>query len=220
METRIWHKAEEKLATVLVMTGDAIHRFQFTGKNAAKEANEVATAVAAGQDPAKVALGKRESLPLSAIKRVEVSHGKDTVKFKDLKAEKPVKIEFTPEGDDAREIALAVIERAGIAHPEGTEDIGVFEALIGPLFVAVIAGVAFAFVYNAATTLDSGQEIDTDTGGRKGRGLKRTVVFFARMLGTNGTIAVGVIMLILVLAWGTRLVVKRPQRIVWGPPAV
>jgi hypothetical protein len=34
METRVWHKVDEKLGTVLALTGDALYRFRFTGGKA------------------------------------------------------------------------------------------------------------------------------------------------------------------------------------------
>ena len=44
-------------------------------------------------------------------------------------------------------------------------------------------------------------------------------VFVAKLLGTNGTIAVGAVLLALFVGWAVMRVVKRPQRLVWGHPA-
>jgi hypothetical protein len=43
------------------------------------------------------------------------------------------------------------------------------------------------------------------------------MVWFAEMLGTNGSIALGMVLLILVLGWAAARVFKRPQRTVWRP---
>jgi hypothetical protein len=219
MDTRIWHKVEDKQGVVLALTGDTLHRFGFTGKNAKREATEAATALVGGQAPATVVASESKAMPLSTIQRVEVSHGRDTVKFHTVEGDKPVTVEFSVRSDDdGPGIARAVVERAGITHPERSEDIGVVEALLGPVILGVIAGVIWAFVYGAATAIDSGEEIDVAKGSSRGRGFKRIIVFIAELLGPTGTLVVGGLLLVLFVGWGIRLVVKRPQRMVWGPP--
>ena len=217
METRVWHKVEEKQGVVLALTGDALYRIEFTGKNARSEATEVATALLGGQNPASVVSSASKVVPLSAIQRVEVSHDRDTVKFHGVEGEQPSKVEFTVRsGDDAPGIARAVVERAAIAHPERSEDIGVFEALLSPVILGAIVGALWAMVYFAATGIEQGEEIHVR--GRRG-GIKRLFVFVAEMLGTNGTIALGAVLLVAFLGWAVLRIVKRPQRLVWGPPA-
>jgi hypothetical protein len=218
MENRVWHKVEDKLGTVLVLAGDTLYHFTFTGKNAKREGADATTALLGGQNPATVAASTSKVVPLSAIQRVEVSHGRDTVKFRTVDAGKPVVLEFTVRSDDdAPTIARAVVERAGMKYPERSEDISVVEALIGPVIMGVIAGVLWAFVYGAATTLDSGQEVDVAQGSSRGRAFKRIVFFIAGLLGTKGTIAVGVVLLLVVVGSSVHRIVKRPQRLVWGP---
>jgi hypothetical protein len=220
METRVWHKIEDKQGTVLALTGDAVHHISFSGKNAKQEATEAVTALLAGKDPATVVSSSSKAVPLAAINRVEVSHDHGTVKFHTVEADKPVKVEFmVRSGDDGPGIARAVVERTAITHPERSEDIGVVEALLAPVILGVIAGVAWVFVYFAATALDSDEEINVAQGGRRGRGLKRLIVFVAEILGTNGTIAVGAVLLAAFVGWAILRVVKRPQQLVWGPPA-
>ena len=219
MDTRIWHKVEEKQGVVLALTGDTLYRFGFTGKNAKREATEAATALLGGQAPASVIASESKAVPLTAIHRVEVSHGHDTVKFHTVEGDKPVTVEYSVRSDDdGPGIARAVVERAAITHPERSEDIGVVEALLGPVILGVIVGVLWALVYGAATTIDSGEEINVNKGSRRGRGFKRIIVFIADLLGPNGTLVVGGILLILFVGWAIRLIVNRPQRLVWGPP--
>ena len=220
MDTRVWHKVEEKRGVVLALTGDTLYRFEFSGNNAKREAAEAATTLAGGQPPVGVVGGSAKTIPVSAIQRVEVSHDRDTVKFHTVEQGKPVKVEFMVRtGDDAPGIARTVVERAGIEHPERSEDISVFEALLAPVTLAVICGVLWAIVYGIATGIEDGEEVNPNRGGMRGRGIKRFFVFIASMLGTNGTIAVGVLLLVAFIAWAVMRVVKRPQRLVWGPPA-
>ena len=219
MDTKVWHKVGEKQGTVLAVTGDALYLLDFNGKNAKREAGDAAKALVGGQDPAGVIAQGTKRVPLAAIGRVEVSHGHDTVKFHATDAGKPVKVEFTVSGTGAPEIAKAVVERAGITHPERTEDIGVVEALLGPVIVGAIAGGLWAVIFGSAKSIEGGEAIDVNKGSSRGRAMKRLVAFIAETLGTNGTIAVGVLLLLAVLAWAVLRVVKRPQRLVWGPPA-
>jgi len=220
MDTRVWVRSEEKSAVVLALTGDALYRLAFTGKQAGREATEAAKAIEAGQAPARFVTGTSKSMPLAAIGRVEVSHGLDAVKVVARAGETPIKLEFrAPTGVDAPGIARAVVERAAISHPERPEPIGAVEALLPPVILGVIAGLLWAVVYGASTTLEDGGEIEVDRGGRRGRGLKMLVVFIARMLGANGTLVLGALLLAFFLAWVVRRIVKRPQRLVWGPPA-
>ena len=221
MDTRVWHKVEEKQGVVLALTGDALYRIGFSGKNAKQEAAEAAKALLEGKAPALVVAGDSKVVPLAAIGRVEVSHGRDEVKFHTSEGGKPVTVQFSVRsGDDAPGIARAVVERAAIAHPERNEDIGVVEALLGPVIMGVIVGVLWAFVYGAATSIDNHEDVKVGLGTRRSRGFKRAVLFVAEMLGTNGTIAVGAVLLAAFLGWAVLRVVKRPQRLVWGPASV
>ena len=217
MEQRIWHKVEDKQGVILALTDDTLYRIAFSGKDAKREATEMATALLGGQNPASIVAGNSKAVPLSAIGRIEVSHGRDEVRFFTEEGGQPVKVEFgVRSGDDAPGIARAVLERTKIDHPERSEDIGVVEALVGPVILGVIVGVVWALVYGAATGIEAGEEVDIRPGRRSGN--KRLFAFVAETLGTNGTIAIGVILLIAFIAWAVRLIVKRPQRLVWGPP--
>jgi hypothetical protein len=42
-------------------------------------------------------------------------------------------------------------------------------------------------------------------------------VWAAELLGMNGTIIVGVLLLLAIIGWATMRVVRRPQRTVWQP---
>jgi hypothetical protein len=218
MATVVWHRIEDKSAAILVLSDDAVYRFGFSGKNARQDATVVAAALLAGQDPESVVAGDSKVLPLGAIQRVEVSHDRETVKFVTADGDRPIKVEFAVQsGDDAPGIAREVVERAAIPHPERTEDIGVVEALVPPVIVGTLAAVVWGLLYSTASTLQAGGKIDVNKGGFRVRSVKRLFVFCAETLGMNGTIVVGSILLFLIVGWAFHLIVKRPQRLVWGP---
>ncbi len=73
----------------------------------------------------------------------------------------------------------------------------------------------WGLVYMAAVGTEQGDEARVH--GRNA-GAKRLLLFVANLLGTNGTIAVGAILLALFVGWAVMRVVKRPQRLVWGHP--
>jgi hypothetical protein len=79
--------------------------------------------------------------------------------------------------------------------------------------------VIFGLIYSVATGIEEGDEVNPNRGGRRGRGLKQLAVFVANILGPNGTLAVGGLVVVASIAWAVMRVVKRPQRLVWGPPA-
>lgn len=49
------------------------------------------------------------------------------------------------------------------------------------------------------------------------RGLQRLLIGAAELLGTGGTIAVGVVLALLVVAWAVNRIIHRPERKVWLP---
>lgn len=218
MDTRVWHKVEDKTGAVLALTGDTLHKLSFSGKNARNQAAAAVTAISSGTDPATIVASSTKTVPLRAIERVEVSHGHDSVKFHTVEAGKPVSVDFgVRTGDDGPGIARSVVERAGIKHPERPENIGVVEALLGPVILGLIAGVVWWFVYNTAITLETGQDVSVTQGSRRGRSFKAMLLFTADLLGTKGTIALGALLAVIFLGWAVKEVVKRPQKLVWGP---
>jgi hypothetical protein len=92
----------------------------------------------------------------------------------------------------------------------------VIEALAPPAIIGLISGLLWAGLNQSANQLAAGEEVEI-RGTR--RGLKQLMVWLAEILGTSGTIALGVVLLILVLGWAAARVFKRPQRTVWRPEA-
>jgi hypothetical protein len=218
METLVWHKVDDKLATVLALTDDTLYRFGFSGGKAKKQATAAVSALLGGESPAGLDTKgvNVKAVPVSSIRREEVSHGGDTVTFFASGGAKPEKVDFG--GKESPEIAQIVAGRAGITEPERQEEVGAFEAILPPLIVGVIAGVFWMLIFGAASTIANGEEIDPNTGGRRGRALKALVVGLAQTLGYNGTVAVGVVLAVAVVGWTVSRIVNRPQRTAWGAP--
>ena len=215
METRVWHKVGEKRGEVLVLTGDALHRIEVKGDKAKQEVPALAAAIGQGQDVAGHP-GARV-VPLASVRRVEVAPGHSSVKFHHEAEGKPGSLEFSvAEAAHAREIARAAVERAGLPAEERSEDITVGEALMPPIILGAIVGVVWGLLYMAAVGIEQGDEARI-----RGRhaGRKRILAFVAQILGTNGTLAVGAVLLALFVGWAVMRVVKRPQKTVWGHPA-
>jgi hypothetical protein len=47
--------------------------------------------------------------------------------------------------------------------------------------------------------------------------LQRLLIWAAELLGTGGTVVVGVLLLALILGWAAKRIIHRPQRTVWLP---
>jgi hypothetical protein len=85
-------------------------------------------------------------------------------------------------------------------------------------WIAVIGGVLWALLYNTASKLAKGEEIEIGHGKR--RGLQRLTIVIAETVGMNGTLLIGAGLLSLVFGWATMRLVRRLQRAVWqlDPP--
>ncbi len=209
METRAWTKSGEKMCWMLVLTGDFLHWFKFKGNNPKGQMAQAAEAVLAGNDPSRLP-GFERTETVRSIDRVVVSHGRDTVKFyKGVEA-----IDFGVGDNDPNEIARTVVQAAGLAGEERSEEVGVVEALTGPAILGVIAGVLWFFVFMLATADQRGEDEPRVRG--RNAGLKLAFVWVANLLGEKGTIALGVLLAVFFIGWGVRRIVKRPQQLVWG----
>jgi hypothetical protein len=58
---------------------------------------------------------------------------------------------------------------------------------------------------------------EVEVRGFRRRGLQRLLNSAAELLGTGGTVVVGVLLLVLILGWATKRIIRRPQRTVWLP---
>jgi hypothetical protein len=91
----------------------------------------------------------------------------------------------------------------------------VIEALAPPAIVGAICGLFWAGIYQSATKMAAGEKVEVE--GARRRGLKQLLITVSEALGTGGTIAVGVVLLLLIVGWAAKRIIHRPERTVWLP---
>jgi hypothetical protein len=216
MDLQLWSKVEEKRGIVLALRGDEVHRLEISGNKARQDVPRIIEALQQGQEPGAVGANSVQSLKLASIGQARVSPDQDDVEFH-AEGENGSPLKFTTVGKQASEIARTILARTGRPFREDREDITAVEAVMPPLIIGVILGVVWALLYGAAGQVASGEEIEVH--GRRA-GLKRLFIMVAEMLGVNGTLVLGAVLLLWILGWATMRVVRRPQRTVWQAQSV
>ncbi len=219
METQIWSKSEEKWAYILVLRDQEVHCLKLTG-NVFTLKGKVKTALEAlsqGQAPAEVKAKAVETLDTRTISKAEVSPGNDALTLHGGQDGSKTLTYSTGE-KNAEEILRAILAQSGRAFAPTKEEIGVIEALIPPVVIGAIGGFFCVGIYDDARKLAAGEDVEVTSIRR--RGLRRLMITAAEMLGTNGSIAVGVALLLLIVGWAAKRIIHRPERTVWLPEAV
>ena len=106
-------------------------------------------------------------------------------------------LSFTTGDANADEILRAILARSDATFEPKQEEIGVVEALIPPALVGAVGGLFWAGVYQSAVKAAAGEAVEVK--GVRRRGLQRMLIWVSEVLGTGGTIALGVVLLALVL---------------------
>ena len=216
MEPQIWSKSEEKWAYILTLRGHEVSRLKVTGNMLTLKRNVKAALEALGQSRAPSDVGAKsvETLDARTIVKAEVSPGNDSLTLHGG-GDGSTKLTYATADKDADAILSAVLAQSGKTFQPTQEEIGVVEALIPPAIVGAISGFFWAGVYQSANKIAAGEEVGA-TGVRR-RGLQRLLITVAEILGTGGTVAVGVLLLALILGWAAKRVFQRPERTVWLP---
>jgi hypothetical protein len=211
----IWSKVSEKYAYILVLRGPEVQLFKVSGMSLTLKGKvkKVMEALEQGGDPGQAGGKLVETLDAKSIRKAEVSPGSDSLKLYG-DGEKPRTLSFSTDGNRADEVLQVILAQSGRSFHTAQEEIGVIEALAPPAIIGLISGLLWAGLNQSANQLAAGEEVEI-RGTR--RGLKQLMAWLAEMLGTSGTIALGVVLLILVLGWAAARVFKRPQRTVWRP---
>ncbi|QDV36572.1 hypothetical protein [Tautonia plasticadhaerens] len=215
MDALIWHKSEEKFANVLTLRGHEVHRLKVTGNvlTLKKKLQGVLEGLQQGKAPTEVGAKSIETLDARTIGKAQVSPGNGSLTLQG--GEDGAKsLSFSTGDGNADEILREILAQSGKEFRPAQEDIGVVEALLPAVIAGGVGGLLWMGVYQAAGTLASGGDVEVS--GRR-RGMKRLLAGVAEVLGTTGTIAVGVLLLVLVMGWAYRRLSKRPQRTVWLP---
>jgi hypothetical protein len=215
MDLQVWSKVGEKRGVVLALRGDEVHRIEVTGNKVSQEVPRIIEALQRGQEPARVGANSVQTIPLASIAQTRVSPGQDDVEFR-AGGENGTKLSFSIGDNKAGEIAWAVLARTGRSFREEKQDITAVEAVLPPMIVGAIIGFFWAMFYLTAGDIESGKEVNTT--GRRGL-QKQLIAQVAGMLGVNGLLILGAVLLLWILGWATMRVVRRPQRTVWQAEA-
>lgn len=216
MDSQIWLKSQDKWAYILVLRGHEVHRLKITGISLTlkRKVQGVLEALQQGKAPSEVGAKSVVVLDARTIRKAEVSPGNGSLTLHgEQDGSKP--LNFSTADNNADEILRAILAQAGRTYQPAQEEIGVVEALIPPAIVGALAGLFWAGVYQSAREMAAGGEVEVK--GYRRRGLQRILITVAEILGTNGTIAIGVVLLLLVLGWATNQIIHRPERTVWLP---
>jgi hypothetical protein len=215
MDVQLWSKADEKRAVILALRGDEIHCLEVTGNKARKEAARILGALQEGQEPSNLGANSSSALKVGSIGRAQVCEDNTLVEFHpEGTSGKPVK--FASGDKKGADIIRVVLARAGRPYREEKQDITAVEAVLPPIIIGVIVGFVWTMVYWTAGEMAAEPDKEIEVTGRR-RGIKQLFVFIAGMLGVNGTLAVGAVLLLAIIGWATMRVVRRPQRTVWQP---
>ncbi len=216
MESQIWSKSFEKWAYILMLKDQEVHLLKVTGNvlTLKRNVSQVLDALAQGQAPASVGAKSVETLDARTISKAEVSPGDGSLTLHGG-TDGSKKLAYSTGDENATEILQAILAQSGRAFQQSQEEIGVVEALLPPAIFGGIFGLFWAGVYQSAGQLAAGEEVEVR--GLRRRGLQRILIWTAELLGTGGTVAVGLLLLVLVLGWAAMRIIRRPERTVWLP---
>jgi hypothetical protein len=215
MEPQIWSKCSDKFAYILMLRGHEVHRLKVTGISLTlkRKVQGIVEALQQGQDPGGVGAKSVETLDARTIAKAEVSPGKGSLTLHG-EGENAKKLTYATGDSDADQILQAILAQSGRTYQPTQEEIGVIEALIPPAITGALGGLFWMGIYDPARRLAAGEHVEAK--GRR-RGLQQMAITVAELLGTNGTIALGVLLLMLILGWAAMRIIRRPERTVWLP---
>jgi hypothetical protein len=214
MESQIWLKSEEKWAYIFMLRCHEVHRVKVTGMplTLKRKVQGVLEALQQGQGPADVGARTVETLDARTIGKAEVAPGNGSLTLHG-EGDGAKTLSFSTADNNADEILRAVLAQSGRTFQPTQEEIGVVEALVPPVFLGALTGLLWAGVYHSAGKMAAGENVEVE--GFRRRGLQRMLIWVAEILGTNGTIVVGVVLLALILGWAAKRIIHRPKRTVW-----
>jgi hypothetical protein len=216
MESQIWLKSEAKWAYILVLRGHEVHRLKVTGSMVTLKRNlkAVLEALEQGKAPSEAGAKSVETLDARAITKAEVSPGNSLLTLHG-EGDNAKELTYSPADSNADEILRTILAQSGRTFQPTQEEIGVVEALLPPVIIGALGGLFWAGVYESAGKLAAGEVVEVH--GVRRRGLQRMLIAAAEILGTGGTVAVGVVLLLLILGWAAKRIIRRPERTVWLP---
>jgi hypothetical protein len=216
---QVWTRSSEKFAHILVLNDHVLQKLKVTGNVLTLKRNlqQVLDALEQGQAPAEAGGTLVDTIDVRTVTRAEVSEANESLTLRGGEDNSDT-LEFTTADDNADEVLRAILAQSGRTFQQTNEDISIVEALIPPAVLGAISGLFWAGVYQAANTLAAGERLKVRRIDRKG--FQRVLVLVAERLGTNGTLVVGVILLVLFVGWAGMRIINRPQRTAWLPDGV
>jgi hypothetical protein len=219
MET-IWYSRDMETAIfLLVVTGDAVHCLKIAPRkkrNRQQAADACVEALDRGEDPANLEATWRQTIPLDSLRRVVLLPNKKGMKFEANEDVSPASIALGVEKGDLTDIGQRVADRAGLAHEPHREEIGVASALLVPGVIGALSLLLWAGTYIFAVEIAAGRPIDFNRIRVRELGFAKLLAAIARALGTTGCLIVGAILLVTVLGWCAKNVIRRPEKLVWA----
>lgn len=216
MESQIWLKSEEKRSFILILKDRKVHCLKITGLMLKRKTQGVLEALQQGQEPSAAGANSVATLNVGSICKAEVSPSNGSLTLHG-EGDGSKALKFSTADSNADKILQAILAQTDRPFQPSQEEIGAVEALIPPALFGAMGGLLWAGVYHAASELAAGHEVVVK-GGRR-RGMQQMLIGVAEMLGTTGTVAVGVLLLALILGWAAHRIIRRPLRTVWLPEA-
>jgi hypothetical protein len=219
MESQIWSKSSEKWAYILMVRGHEVYQLKVTGNVLTLKRNVTAVidALERGESPSEVGAKSVETLDARTLAKAEVSPGNGSLTLHGGE-DGSTELTYSTADNNADEILRAILAQSGRTFQPTQEEIGVVEALILPAIIGIVGGLFWAGVYQSAGQIAAGAEVEVK--GFRHLGFKRLLIWAAELLGTGGTVVVGVLLLVLILGWAAKRIIHRPERTVWLPEKV
>lgn len=219
METRIWINVqnEGRWANILMLRGQEVWTLSVIGdiKGLQHKLDPALEALQSGQDPHSLKADWVKSLNIQAITKADISPENDKLTL--YHGEKDSKKLFYVTGDkNADTVLQEILAHSGKSFRPVEVEIGVTEALAGPVVVGMIAAVILVLLYANAGMAAAGKQVDIQGAGR-GSGFLRMLNDLGQTLGPIGTIAVGGVLLLLIVCWAVWSVKHRAKRTAWLP---
>ena len=208
MDVQLWSKAEEKRAVILALRGDEIHCLEVTGNKARQEAARIMGALQQGQEPSALGANSSSALKVGSIGRRRSA--RTTCSSNSIPKGR------TGNPSSSRAATRRAPRSSGRSSPAPADRSARRSRTsrrsrpwCRRIIIGVIIGFFWTMVYWTAGEMAAARQGDRGPPAAR-RGLKQMFVFVAGMLGVNGTLVLGVVLLLAIIGWATMRVVRRP----------
>jgi len=211
MTTRTWSNALEEGGCVLALHESDVWLLTVHAKSARGDLEQIERWIANGQDPRDIEGAETITVPVSAIDRIVVPEGTKSVElyYRNSDTNDLASLWFMAEQqNECEEIAHAIATSVKRPYTESRVNETLFNVLTVPVISTLLAAVLAVVLYSTAQRVAAGGGVAVQ-GGKQG--LKQLVVWVATLLGVQGSLAVGILLVAVCLAWLVKNLVVRPQ---------